>query len=521
MNANLGRILNRAVDPDQIAVIDVSKSEPDRFVSYRQLDELADAVARGIADLELPQGSVVATDIENGVEHLALLFGIQRAGHVAMPINYKLPQSTIEFILEDSSAQLAFVNADQCVSYPDELPKVQLGPDGVGGAGVVDTFVDFLNPGTFEGPDVDPGSAAELLYTSGSTGTPKGVVLSHKSHLWVLDARLQDLSMDGERVLVSAPFFHMQGLTMSQLTLAGGATLVLMPRFESTAYIAAIDEYHPTWLTGVPPMLAMMLQDKPAVDSADLSSVTTIRLGSAPVSRSLLGEIREYFPSARVINGYGTTESGPVAFGPHPDGLATPFGSVGYPHWGVELRLSTDAGTEPDSGVLEIKSPGAMTRYLGRPDLDDAFTADGFYRTGDVFRRDEHGFHYFVSRADDMISCGGENIFPSEVEKVLEGMAGINQACVVSVPDPIKGEKPVAFVVLEPGLEIDAERIQQDFFKIAPPYQHPRRVWFLDAMPVTATNKRDRRALSQEALSLVRNGNDSVATPEAYQVDSA
>lgn len=500
-DSNLGRILNADVDRNDIAVIDLGKEGPLRFFTYGELDQLADRVARGLTGQRLTPGSVVAVAAENSVENLASVFGIQRAGHVALPINHKLPDTAIQFILRDSSATFAFVHPEFLDSYPDDLPKVTFGPAGGRAVGLVSSFAEFLDPTDFEPLATDPKSTAELLYTSGSTGTPKGVALSHASQLWVLETRLRDLLLVGERALVAAPFFHMQGLTMSQLVLAGGGTLITMPRFKAVPYIAAIDEHRPTWLTGVPPMMAMMLQEKDLLDKVDLSCVTTIRMGSAPVSRALLSQMRNYFPTARIINGYGTTESGPVAFGPHPEGLPTPDRSVGYPHREVELRLS---GPESDTGELEIKSAGAMSGYLRRPELDPVLTPDGFYRTGDVFTRDENGFYYFVSRTDDMIVCGGENFYPSEVERVLEAMPGISQAGVVAIPDEIKGQKPVAFVVLEPGIELSAETIQQEFLKVAPAYQYPRQVWFLESMPITATNKQDTQELQRRASSLIK-----------------
>ena len=496
---NLGRILNADVAPDHLAIVDLSKLGADRFFTYADLDRLSDAVALGLVNQGLAPGSVVAIDLENCVEHLATLFGIQRAGHTAVPINYKLPNETVDFILDDSKATFAFIDERRLDSYPTHLPKVVFRSAGRPAQGMVASFEDFLDTGGFKPVEIDPDLAAELLYTSGSTGKPKGVLLSHRSHLWILDVRLRDLSLAGERALVAAPFFHMQGITMSQLVLAGGGTLILLPRFTARGYIGAIAEHRPTWLTGVPPMMAMMFQEEELLATVDLTDITTIRLGSAPVGHALLQQLRAHFPKARIINGYGTTESGPVVFGPHPGGVPAPARSVGYPHWGVELRLT---GPTPDTGELEIKSPGAMTGYLGRPDLDHVMSEDGFYRTRDVFTRDDDGFFYFVSRTDDMFSCGGENVYPSEVEKVLEGMPGIRQAGVVALPDPIKGHKPVAFVVLDPGSDLDEETIKQNYLKVAPAYQHPRMVWILEEMPITAINKQDRRELHRRAATL-------------------
>ena len=496
---NLGSILNPDVAPDQLALIDLSKQGHDCFVTYAELDRLSDAVAQGLVNQGLAPGSFVAIDLENCVEHLATRFGIQRAGHTAVPINYKLPDKTVNLILDDSKTTFAFIDVRRLSSYPEHLPRVVFRSAGRPLKNMAVSFEDFLDYSGFEPIAVDPDLAAELLYTSGSTGTPKGVLLSHRSHLWILEVRLRDLSFAGERALVAAPFFHMQGTTMSQLVLAGGGTLILMPCFRSRSYIEAIAKHRPTWLTGVPPMMAMMLQEEELLATVDLTGITTIRLGSAPVGPALLQQLRVHFPRARIINGYGTTESGPVVFGPHPDGLPTPEGSVGYSHSGVELRLT---GPTPDTGELEINSPGAMTGYLGRPDLNHVMSEDGFYRTGDVFTRDDDGFFYFVSRADDMFNCGGENVYPSEVEKVLESMPGIRQAGVVAIPDPIKGHKPVAFVVLEPGSDLDEVTIKQNYLKVAPAYQHPRRIWIVEEIPITATNKQDQRELHRRATIL-------------------
>jgi long-chain acyl-CoA synthetase len=143
-----------------------------------------------------------------------------------------------------------------------------------------------------------------------------------------------------------------------------------------------------------------------------------------------------------------------------------------------------------------MKCPALMTGYHNRPDLPLPITSDGYYVTGDVFRRDAAGFHYFVGRTDDMFVCGGENIFPGEVEKMLETHPDIEQACVVPVPDDVKGHKPVAFCVLRPGASLTEDEVRQYALAKAAAYQHPRRVWFLDALPLASTNKVDRKALA-------------------------
>ena len=335
-----------------------------------------------------------------------------------------------------------------------------------------------------------------FLYTSGSTGTPKGVVLSHQSHIWVVETRLAGADLSRHRYLVAAPLYHMNALALSKLACAAHATIVLLPQFTARAYIEAIERYRCTWLTAVPPMIAMMLREHELLARTDLSSVEFVRMGSAPVSASLMAAIRQALPQASVTNAYGTTEAGPVVFGPHPQAPAA-AGAVG--------RLSASAGAAapggrrrtamPTQGVLEMKCPAVMLGYHNRPDVPSPLTPDGYYVTGDVFRRDADGFHYFVGRTDDMFVSGGENIYPTDVERMLERHPDIAQACVVPIEDEIKGQKPVAFVVLKPGRQPSEDEIKRFALANAPAYQHPRFVWFVDELPLASTNKVDRHAL--------------------------
>jgi acyl-CoA synthetase (AMP-forming)/AMP-acid ligase II len=291
----------------------------------------------------------------------------------------------------------------------------------------------------------------------------------------------------------------MNALALSKLACAAHATVVLLPQFAARAYIQAIGEYRCTWLTAVPPMIAMMLRESDLLAHADLSSVEFVRMGSAPVSHSLMDALRRALPEAVVTNAYGTTEAGPVVFGPHPAGLPQPELSVGYPHPEVQLRLVDGENRNAAQGVLEMKCPAVMLGYHNRPDLPVPITADGFYVTGDVFRRDTQGFHSFVGRTDDMFVSGAENIYPTDVERMLERHPAIAQAAVVAIDDEIKGQKPVAFVVRKSGHEVDEKDVQRFAFANAPAYQHPRFVWFVDELPLASTNKVDRSALRRAA----------------------
>jgi acyl-CoA synthetase (AMP-forming)/AMP-acid ligase II len=295
----------------------------------------------------------------------------------------------------------------------------------------------------------------------------------------------------------------MNALALAKLACAAHATIVLLPRFEARAYIEAIGRYHPTWLTAVPPMIAMMLRETDTLAATDLSSVQFIRMGSAPVSASLMAAVRRALPKAQVTNAYGTTEAGMIVFGPHPKGLPQPEASVGYPHPKVQLRLVDGDNRDVDQGVLEMKSPAIMNGYHNRPDIPPPITADGFYVTGDVFRRDQNGFHYFIGRTDDMFVSGGENIYPADVERMLERHPDVAQAVVVPIDDDIKGQKPVAFVIPKAGRQPEEDAIKRFALENAAAYQHPRFVFFVDELPLSSTNKVDRGALRRDAETRV------------------
>jgi long-chain acyl-CoA synthetase len=531
---NLGDLVVRDRDMSKVAVIDLGGEEAPREFSYRALDAMANGVARALTKRGLARGDRIAILSANRAEYLAAYYGIMRAGFVAVPVNFKFPQQTIHFIIRDSGAKLVFCDPPRRNDCPSGLPVVTFG--GQGGEG----FDAFLDNGPFDAIVPAQGEPAMFLYTSGSTGTPKGVVLSHQSHIWVVNARLAP-GLDRHRYLIAAPLYHMNALALSKLACAAHATIVLLPQFTARGYIGAIERYRATWLTAVPPMMAMMLRETDLMATTDFSSVQFVRMGSAPVSQSLMQAIHRALPKAAVTNAYGTTEAGPVVFGPHPKGLPQPEMSVGYPHPQVQLRLArsqaegtpvsrpesalsheararsdakpvpTFAERAPDGdnrdatqGVLEMKCPAVMNGYHNRPDVPPPITKDGFYITGDVFRRDENGFHYFVGRTDDMFVSGGENIYPADVERMLERHPGVAQAAVVPVEDDIKGTKPVAFVIPKAGQSPSEDEIKKFALANAPAYQHPRSVWFVDELPLASTNKVDRNQLMRTAAERVK-----------------
>jgi acyl-CoA synthetase (AMP-forming)/AMP-acid ligase II len=485
---NLGDLIVRDRDLAKTAIVDLGGEDAPRQFTFAELDAMANGVARALGKRGFKRGDRVALLSLNRAEYLAAYYGIMRAGLAAVPVNFKFPRDTIHFILRDAGVKFLFCDTPRTPDCPPDIPSVAFGA----------AFENFLDPGPFEAVVPQPREPAMFLYTSGSTGTPKGVVLSHQSHIWVVETRLAP-GLDRQRYLIAAPLYHMNALALAKLACAAHATIVLLPQFSAPAYIEAIGRYRCSFLTAVPPMMAMMLREAELLARTDLSSVAFVRMGSAPVSASLMAALRAALPQAAVTNAYGTTEAGPVVFGPHPQSLPQPELSVGYPHPQVALRLVDGGDCNAEQGVLEMKCAGLMNGYHNRPDVPPPLTADGCYITGDVFRRDADGFHYFVGRTDDMFVSGGENIYPADVERMLERHASVAQAAVVPIDDDIKGSKPVAFIIAKSGHAPSEDDVKQFALAHAPAYAHPRFVWFAEELPLASTNKLDRAALKKIA----------------------
>ncbi|MFB9949618.1 class I adenylate-forming enzyme family protein [Rhizobium puerariae] len=496
--ANMGSALLTPDDEGRTAFIDLGFTPP-RAISYRSFDALANAYARGLYKRGLRAGDRVAAIAANSYVYLAVVYGALRAGITVVPVNYKLPASIISFILQDSAIRMAFVDGPRRVQVPDTVACIDL--DTADASGLIP---DFCDAGPFEAVTPGEADASMILYTSGSSGVPKGVVFSHLGHLWGLDRRTSPSGPSSGRTVVAAPLYHQNGLASSQATLGSGGTVILLPGFEVETFARAIADYGVEMITAVPTMIAMMVRKRDFVAGLDLSRVRQVRVSSAPSTPALFSEIKRLFRNATVVNGFGTTEGGPIFFGSHPEGLPQPEMSVGCGHPDVTLRLMVDGREIRNEGVLQIRSRAVMMGYLNKPELTaKVMTEDGFYNTGDIFRRDENGFFFFVRRADDMFVCGGENVFPGDVEGMLLRHPAIAEACVVPVEDEIKGFKPVAFVVAKEGQTLTEDDVKAFALENGPAYQHPRRVFIVSELPLAGTNKIDRHALADRAGAAV------------------
>jgi len=487
---NLGLLFSEHAQSDRAAIIDLRDPGTPRSVSYRALDAGCNAVARGLVGAGLVPDDRIGILSLNRAEFVMVLLGAMRAGVVPVPVNVKFAAESVGYILKDAGARLVFTEPALRHLCPKDARIIEFGGTGADG------FEHFSIPGEFAAFEPATESIAIQPYTSGSTGRPKGVLLTHYGQNW---SRLVLAHTRGtteqDVILVAAPLYHKNALNAIKQGLTAGAMLPLLPQFDVERYIEAIGRYRCTVISGVPTMMAMVLARKDQLDRIDTSSVRTIMMGSAPSSPQLLRELRARFPKAEPLVVYGVTEGGPVPLGPHPQGKPRPLGSIGAPYAGTEALLV--GGPSPDEGELIVRNPGILLAYHNLPEESATRLRNGWYHTGDICRRDREGFYYFVGRTDDMFVCGGENIFPVEVETLLERHPAVHQAVVMPFDHELKGQVPYAFVVLRDGSEATEHDLKQFALAHGPAYLHPRRVFFVGQLPLAGTNKVDLQKLRQ------------------------
>lgn len=483
---NLGDVLLARRDSAETAVIAMQAEGKARQFSCRDIESGTRAFAAYLQGRGFLPGERIGILAENSVEYLMAYLGVMRAACVCVPINFKQPPALIDHICKDAEIRAAFVDASGRARLPPGVEALPLE--------TVPADTDF------QPLETDPQAPALILYTSGSTGRPKGVVLSHASQWSMIETVISgdDRALfEGRTGIVVAPMFHMNALVFIKSFLLGGGRIVLMSRFDIEGFAAAVRDFQVNVITGVPTMIAMLHREWPRLEQADFSSVKTVYIGSAPVTEAVIAQSLEMMPDARILNSYGTTETGGGLFGPHPDGLDRPPTSVGYPVSQVELRLE-DRGE--GRGLLHVRAPSAMIGYLNLPELTAKKMRDGWIDTGDLFTRDENGFYYFVGRDDDMFVCSGENVYPGEIEKAIESHPAVVQACVVPKDDVTRGQVPVAFVVSsDPGLS--EQDVQDHVRSRAAYYLYPRRVFFVQELPLASTTKIDRKRLIEFAAA--------------------
>ena len=369
------------------------------------------------------------------------------------------------------------------------------------GASEAGTDVVLVEPGKFEqlvmeaprAPEDEPrddSDTAVILYTSGTTGTPKGAELTHdnlRQNCTVTAKTLIGVSEE-DVILGALPLFHSFGQTCGlNAAIAHGACLTLIPRFDPAKALEIIERDAVTVLEGVPTMYHAMLNTQSASDTSSLRVCVTG--GSA-----MPGEVMRSFEKAFdciILEGYGLSETSPVASFNHPD-RERKAGSIGTPIAGVEMKVVDDEGAEVDQGgvgEIVIRGHNVMKGYWNRPDATADVMRDGWFATGDMATVDADGYFFIVDRKKDMIIRGGYNVYPREIEEVLYEHPAVSEAAVVGVADDALGEEVAAVVVLKTGADASADDIRAYVKERVAAYKYPRKIWFSEELPKGPTGK--------------------------------
>jgi acyl-CoA synthetase (AMP-forming)/AMP-acid ligase II len=500
---NLGFFFSEVAQrsPDRCALIDLFGGR-EKQVSYGDLDARASRAGAMLRDLDLNPGDRVALLLGNRSEFIEVFFGAMRAGLVPVPLNIKQPAASLAFMIADAGCRGAVVD-------PESLPKSEglVTETGVpvrvvvgrpeSGAIAYEEALRTAPP--LSRPETSPDGIAFQPYTAGSTGRPKGVRLTHAGMMWSVRSTQELWPMAETEVgLVAVPLFHKNAMRGTiKPTLFAGARAVIMPRFEPRAFLDALARHRVTFVGGVPAIFSMLLEHRDLIEKLDFSALQLFAIGSAVVPAELVSELERAFPGVAVKESYGLTEGGGPLRAPL-DGRDPPRGSCGTAAPGYEVMLVDSEGNRgAEVGELWTRNPCVTAGYHNLPALTEERIVDGWLRTGDVFRRDRDGFYFFLGRLDDMFSCGGENIYPKEVEDVLLAHPAVRDACVAPVSHDVKGFVPGAMVVLHAGSTASAEELKAFSFENGPAYAHPRRILIVDQLPLSGAGKPDRKAVQE------------------------
>jgi acyl-CoA synthetase (AMP-forming)/AMP-acid ligase II len=502
--------------PAATALIDLSRDQPVEII-YGRLEEHLDRFAALTKRLGLKPGDRLAMSVGNRFEFIEIMYGAMRAGVVPVPLSTRLGVDTLDYIIRDAGCVAAVVEpaANQgLVGLVERLGlKTSLALGSVP-PGWLDYEKELMaTPAQFDPPKLAGDHPSFQPYTSGSTGRPKGVILTHAGQMWWIRLVHRHWPMlESDRALTAVPLYHKNAMAGAiKNVLHAGASTVILPNFEPRRFLETLSRYRCTHTGGVPAVFTLLLQQKDLLESLDFSALKGIKIGSAPTARELQEAVEAVF-KVPVRESYGLTEGGPVMMGSPTDGRDVPKGSSGVVWPENEVKLIDAAGKEhPSYGELWVRNPGVTPGYHNLPEVNRQRIVDGWLRTGDLFYRDPQGFLFFKGRTDDMFNSGGENIYPLEVEGLLLTHPDIADVSVVPVAHLIKGEVPVAMVVKRAGVSLDERAVRDFALKHGPAYAHPRRVLFVDALPLNGAAKTDRiavKAMVREALGDAPLGGD-------------
>ncbi len=469
--------------------------------TYRELDDLSGRAAAGLREAGLSPGQVVALQLPNIPQFLVAYFGALKAGLVVLPLNPLLMAPELEYHLTDSAAALLIgfqglhaEAAKACETTGVPLYLVSAGegalPEGTRPVTELISTAPLDEPGgdvVARGPD----DTAVLVYTSGTTGKPKGAELTHFQLYMnctvaggLFGARSDDV------VLAVLPFFHVFGLSsVMNVFVRYGGCLSILPRFQPSAVLDAIEADRCTVIGGVPTMLHALAQQD--ITGRDLSALRVAVSGGASLPEDVMRTFEDKY-GIEVLEGYGMTETASSCSFNRPGDRKVL--SIGKPLWGVRMRVadSSDQLLPPGRehvGEILIRGHNVMKGYLGRPEATAETLRGGWLHSGDLGYVDEDGFYFIVDRAKDLVIRGGYNVYPREIEEVLYAHPAILEAAVIGKPDERLGEEVVAVVVLREGASVSAEEIIAYCRERLAAYKYPREIRFMAELPKGPSGK--------------------------------
>ena len=494
---NLGSLLERAAadHPDRPAL-----RLDDLVLTYAQLREAAGRMSALLAAHGVQPGDRIGIMLPNVPAFPIAFYGALAAGAIVVPMNPLLKSREVAYYLGDSGARV--VLAARTAAGEAAKGAADAGAEAIA-VGTAD-LADLL--GDYEPAWSDPGrhgdDDAVILYTSGTTGQPKGAELTHAGLVRnaELTARTLLKNSSDDVMMGCLPLFHVFGLTCGlNATVASAGTLTLLPRFDPAKALEIIERDAVTIFEGVPTMYAAMLHH-PQADPAMTATLRVCVSGGASLPVEILRGFEEKF-GCIILEGYGLSETSPVASFNHPDRERKP-GSIGTPIEGVQMRLIDDAGQPvPDGeiGEIAIKGHNVMKGYWNKPEATaEAMTGEGeagggWFRTGDMAKVDSDGYYYIVDRKKDLIIRGGYNVYPREIEEVLHEHPAVAEVAVIGLSHGELGEEVGAAVALKPGASATPEELRAFARDKVAAYKYPRRVWLVDALPKGPTGKILRR----------------------------
>jgi long-chain acyl-CoA synthetase len=476
-------------------------------------------LAVGLHTLGIQKGDRVIVMMVNCPEVIISYQAIARTGAVIIPVMPLLKAPEVRYIAENSAAKaiitspillpllrgaLADITTMQHIICTGDIPGSDAAPAGPSIHAYRDVVSsgaegaeDFLRPVR----DVSPEDIAVILYTSGTTGRPKGVVLTHRNLISnAIGGRGPERdSRDEETNLAVLPLAHAYGIVAANVFFLRGLTIIAHPRFDTSAVLSAIERYRIASFAGVPAMFVALLYT-PDADKYDTSSLQTCVSGSAPLPVAILESFEQKF-GCRILEGYGLSEASAVLTG-HGLDMPRKAGSVGKPIAGVEVVV-VDENDQPmlvgEVGEVIARGPNIMHGYYNMPEETKATLRDGWLHTGDMGRFDEDGYLYIVERKKDLIIRGGFNIYPRDVEEVLNSHPAVLEAAVVGVPSERMGEEVKAFVVTR--LPVDTETLMAYCRQSLANYKTPSQIEFINTLPRNAVGKIDKKELRRQHVN--------------------